>query len=104
MLIEETTFPETPALIIPPGHAAAAPTWRAWLGYGHLVFEQAEGATRDAAICALLALLIAQGSLAVGEQQWVIAQQLDDSSGKQWLLVGVVASADGWTFEIMEVC
>lgn len=101
--LHETTNPEAPALILPFGRAAA-PSWRAWIGYGHIVFEQAEGATRDAAIRALLALLSAQGSLEVGAPQWVCAQQLGEDDGKQWLLACAEAAGQGgWTLKIMEV-
>jgi hypothetical protein len=84
--------------IIPPGRAAAAPTWRAWIGYHHMVFEQAEGATRDAAICALLATLGAE----VGEAQWVVAEWCGaPEETRERLLVRAIT---GGGFEIVEVC
>lgn len=99
--LDEMTNPEAPALI-PAFGRAAAPSWRAWMGYGHIVFEQAEGATRDAAIRALLTQLIGQGSLEVGAPQWVCAQQLGGGS-KQWLLACAEAVGAGWNLKIMEV-
>lgn len=78
-------------------------SWRAWIGYGHIVFEQAEGATRDAAISALLTQLIAQGSLEVGAPQWVCAQQLGEDDSKQWLLACAEAAGQSWSLKIIEV-
>jgi hypothetical protein len=101
MLIEETQ-PETPALIIPPGRDAAAPTWRAWVGYRHLVFEQAEGATRDQAIRALLGLMIERSALVMGETQLVRCEQR--ALMRECLLVRIEALGEGWTYKIVEAC
>lgn len=113
-MIEETTLPEAPALIVPPGYDPQPRRWRAtWTrGYdttalicGVIKPEElsAEGDTASSAVTDLIRHLCDRGVLRLHDERILelVELGLDDDIPEFWL-VRIVREADGaWGFELM---
>ena len=111
MLMDETTIPEMPPLIIPPGYEPRARRWRAtWTrDYSRMelaragsplsVRETGEGASPEDAIDALLRPLREHSAVAVGDLMLVAVTELGDDDVPLFWCVRIELDAHGeWTW------
>lgn len=114
-MLSETTIPEAPALIIPPGYDPRPRRWRAiWTrGYSRdaLVYtgamvpleETAEGESPEAAINALLRPLCVSGELELGDELVLQVLELgDDDIPTFWTVRVEVDAAGEWSWSVLE--
>lgn len=114
-MIEETTIPEVPALIVPPGYNPQPRRWRAiWTrGYSRdllvcagamLPIEaRGEGESPEDAIDALLRPLCVSGELGTGDELVVQILELgDDDEVPTFWTVRIDLDAGEWNWSILE--
>ena len=106
-MIEETTLPEVPALIVPPGYDPQPRRWRAScsLGYCEVALAErlallpakivGEGESPEAAIDALLRPMCARGVLDVGDVLPVGVLEVGDDDVPLYWVVRIELDAEG---------
>lgn len=111
-MLSETTIPEAPALIIPPGYDPRPRRWRAiWarrysddalnqrVGALLPIEETGEGESPEAAIDALLRPLCARGVLKVGDVFSLEVLEVGEEDIPIYWIVELVRDANGvWTW------
>lgn len=114
-MIEETTIPEAPALIIPPGYDPRPRRWRAIWTWGYsrdaLVYagamvpikETAEGESPESAIDALLRPLCVSGELKPGDELVLEVLELgDDDEVPNFWTVRIEHGDGEWSWSVLE--